>query len=89
MHWGNQSPWFGLEGKGSERPVWIWGDPDSPFEKELSLPEHNLLCSAQALPPSTDTINIIIINWTHLCSLQTPPFLHAGQQLCLVLPTSL
>lgn len=25
-------------GDGSRRPVWIWGNPDSPSKKELSLP---------------------------------------------------
>lgn len=70
VHWGNHHPCFGLVGKGSGRPAWLWGDPDSPLEKELSLPEHNQLCNAQALPPSTDTINIIII----FISLADPSF---------------
>lgn len=34
---GNRSLWFGLVGEGSRRPIWIWGNPDSPSEEELCL----------------------------------------------------
>lgn len=33
---GNHSLWFGLVGEGSRRPIWIWGNPDSPSEPAWS-----------------------------------------------------